>query len=184
MLGTASPNPTGGMTMLDRKQWEEAANLIDEAPRTLRDESTPEGRKIWADVDKAASRAPCDRNPTLCPHANEVPREGYASCQCGCCQVRRPSHPARGGGGTMTLARKIAEALQHYALSLYFLDDGTRALIEEEIQRVIDEQETVARYCEICNKPRSVRVQRDTFGNKTCPVCGAEMRRLISAGGK
>lgn len=26
--------------------------------RRLRDESTPEGRQIWADVDKAAGRAP------------------------------------------------------------------------------------------------------------------------------
>ena len=71
--------------------WDDARKSISPpsqgAPRTLRDESTPEGRVIWADVDKAASRVPCDRNPMLCPHANEVPR--YKDCQCGCCRERR-----------------------------------------------------------------------------------------------
>lgn len=37
--------------------------------RLLRDESTPEGKKIWADVEKAASRAP--RYPGHCPACDE-----------------------------------------------------------------------------------------------------------------
>jgi len=87
LLADAVRNESGGESRAENPGVRTDTTFCDakresptEPPRRLRDESTPEGRKAWAAVDKAADRAPqqfkeCGCGTTGCTeHLSDLPK--------------------------------------------------------------------------------------------------------------
>ncbi len=94
--------------------------------RTLRDESTPIGRQIWAAVDKAAAKAPVP-NPTPKPTAEEDARIERVARIMTLMKV----------GATRQALEKAAELVQKKAWSL-----GDRRRLPPMIRALAKEQTT------------------------------------------
>lgn len=66
--------------------------------KRLRDESTPEGRKIWADVDKAVSYLPRYLTHTRACYEQRI----NPPCICGAAKASREAGDRPSGGGRVT----------------------------------------------------------------------------------